>query len=266
MKDFTQELDKFVKLLKDKTNFAFTRFSDGELHMLQGKPFFIKNNLTLSNGNLCSGYWGDEELKTFDPIQDKKCQDKLIEAFKHRQYNYYKGICCKCCVGEKDWKWQFDTLLEENLNDEFLTWSNLCINSNYKKYMQDIVPHFSNSPIVIVCNEKSDISGLPFHKNIVKWFPIGNNCHSQNFDLIDLMKEWTKNNNIKNHIFLFSAASLSNYLIYELYKENPENTYFDIGSTLNPMMNLNGWIGSRAYLMDYWKGLPNHYSMKKCIW
>lgn len=266
MKDFTLEVDKFTKMLENKENFAFTRFSDGELHMLQGKPFFIRNDMTLSNGRLCKGFWGNEELKTFDPDADKKCQDKLIESFKHRQHNYFKGVCCRCCVGEEDFKWQFDNLLEETPDDEFLTWSNLFINSNYREYMKSIVPTFSNRPVVIVSNEKSNIEGLPFYKNVVKWFPIGNNCHSNHFDLIDEMKQWTKDNNIENHLFLFSAASLSNYLIYELYKQNDNNTYFDIGSTLNPMMELDGWVGSRAYLLDYWKGQPNHYSMMKCVW
>jgi hypothetical protein len=266
VKDFNADFYKFYAKIRIGENFAFTRFSDGELHMLQGKPFFIKNNSTLTDGRLCQGYWGNEELKSFDPDKDQKCQDKLIECFKHREYNYFKGICCKCCVGEKNWKWQFENLLEEKPNDEFLTWSNLFINGNYEEYMSKIVPLFSNIPIIIVCNENSDISGLPFYKNIIKWFPVGSNCHSNNFDLIEEMKVWSKENDIQNHMFLFSAASLSNYLIYELYKQNNNNTYFDIGSTLNPMMKLNGWVGSRAYLLGYWTNQPNNYSVMKCVW
>ena len=33
---------------------------------------------------------------------------------------------------------------------------------------------------------------------------------------------------------------------------NNKNTYIDIGSTLNPMLKMEGWKGSRAYLREYW--------------
>ena len=80
------------------------------------------------------------------------------------------------------------------------------------------------------------------------------------------MSEWISKNKIENHLFLFSAASLSNLLIYELYKKFPNNIYMDIGSTLNPMLKLDGWVASRGYLRGYWMNQPDPYFFQDCEW
>ena len=80
------------------------------------------------------------------------------------------------------------------------------------------------------------------------------------------MKHWIHKEKTQDCLFLFSAASLSNLLIYELYKEFPNNTYMDIGSTLNPMVGLDGWKGSRGYLRGYWLNEPNPYFFDDCEW
>ena len=41
MKTFADEIKKFRELLVNKTNFAFTRFSDGELFVLQNKEVIL---------------------------------------------------------------------------------------------------------------------------------------------------------------------------------------------------------------------------------
>ena len=93
-----------------------------------------------------------------------------------------------------------------------------------------MVPLFNNTKNVYVCNRLANINNLPFET--VKDFRIGQNCQVNDYGLIEKMISWISENNINDHVFLFSAASLSNYLIYELYKQFPNNTYLDIGSTL----------------------------------
>lgn len=266
MKNFTNEIYKFANLLLGEECFAFSRFSDGELRMMQSVPIIIEKNRALNNGVEVNGYWGEEELKNFDPETDKEYQTILTECFKFRKHNYFKGICCKCCVGHQDWDWQFEHVLEEEPDDPHLTWANLCINNNYRSYLKEIVPRFSEYPVVVVANRSSKLEGLPFYNNIVKWFPIGNNCYKEDYHLIEEMKEWVATNKVTKHLFLFAAASLSNYLIYELYKNYEDNTYFDIGSSLNPMMGLDGWRGSRGYLLDYWENKPDAYARRICEW
>ena len=62
-KEFKKDLIDLVVSLKNKEKFAFTRFSDGELYILQNKKIFIKNKKCFLRGEEHDGYWGDEELK-----------------------------------------------------------------------------------------------------------------------------------------------------------------------------------------------------------
>ena len=75
-----------------------------------------------------------------------------------------------------------------------------------------------------------------------------------------------KANDIKDHTFLFSAASLSNLLIYALYKEFDDNQYIDIGSALSPLLGLKGWRGTRVYLRCYWEGERNPIITQEDSW
>ena len=99
-------------------------------------------------------------------------------------------------------------------------------------------------------NNQFLIEKLPF--KVVKDFRIGSNCFIDNYDIIEEIKEYINVNNITDHVFLFSAASLSNLLAHQLYEMNNKNTYIDVGSTLNPIMDMTGWTGTRTYLNQYW--------------
>jgi hypothetical protein len=48
-------------------------------------------------------------------------------------------------------------------------------------------------------------------------------------------------------------------LSHQLWDDNKENIYLDIGSTLNP------WIQSEGFKRNYYNGDPQ-YSNKVCIW
>jgi hypothetical protein len=262
MKDFKDDFIHFMKMLKTKQHFAFSRFSDGELRILQNKKLVIADTTAFVNGQVHFGSWGQEEHKEFIPEKDIVFRQKLIDSFKRKQQNYYKGICCRCCVGQQDFDWQFNNGLERD--DPHLTWSNLLINGNSPQFIENMLPIMKSYPVVYVCNETANLNKLPL--NLVKDFRIGNNCHVTNASLPQEMKSWVADNNIKNHLFLFSAASMSNLCIHELYISFPENTYMDIGSTLNPMLDMDGWKGSRGYLRGYWLKQPDTYSNRECIW
>jgi len=260
MKDFYDDFNNVLEMIKSKQPFAFTRFSDGELYMMQNRKFKIEKDKVFLREQAHSGHWGEEELKEFIPEEQQMYREKLIETFKFVKHNYIKGISCKCCVGEEDWKWQDQHLK----SDEQLTWANLLINGNYVNFVEQMVPEFNNYDVVYICNHMANVDNLPFE--IKKTFRIGNNCHVNDYALIEEVKNWVKVNDIKNHLFLFSAATLTNYMIYELYKEYDQNTYMDIGSTLNPIMDMTGWVSSRAYLRAYWLKENNQYINMKCVW
>ena len=86
------------------------------------------------------------------------------------------------------------------------------------------------------------------------------------YDTAQLVKNYIKENKLTDHIILCSAASLSNFIIHDCYKDNPNNTYLDIGSCLNPLLNLEGWKHTRGYLTSYWYGVNNHFGKQVDVW
>lgn len=260
-KDFRGDLYYLAGKLKTHEPFAFTRFSDGELLIMQNRRIIIDEHVVFAHDHWGQGHWGPEELKTFDPAKDVKLREELLTTFKHQQPNYWKGICCKCCVGEENFNWQFQHISKD---EEYLTWANLFLNGNYRTYVEQVVPLMKTYPVVMVCNGLAKLESLPFKP--VKDFRVGKNCHVNDRGLVEELHNFVEHNHREGHLYLFSAASLSNLLIHDLFKSFPNNTYLDIGSTLNPMMGLEGWKGSRDYLRGYWMNEKNALSEKLCVW
>lgn len=251
-KDFRQDFNKLLSKLKQGEHFAFTRFSDGELRIMQNTELKLAKDHNIVLGQTNSAPYASENLKHFIPEKHSFYRDKLMEAYRFKKHNYYVGLSCRCCVGDQDFQQMLDWY-EGDTNSEFLTWSNLLLNGNYDEYKQHFIPEFSKRKVVIICNENAQIENLPFTP--VKDFRVGPYCFVNDYGLIDTVKNWIKDNNIKDHVFLISAASLSELLIHQLFEVNNDNTYIDIGSTLNHYLNIDS---NRGYL----KGS----NRKMCIW
>lgn len=271
VKDFTQELFKFVDKLKNQEPFGFSRFSDGELRILQNKELILNNNgIKIGTHENTHGWTRPVyDQKHFDPTNHAWVRKKLIDCLSYKQKNYYKGICCKCCLSgqhglsvEQEFQQQLD-LAQSGINDESLTWANLFLNSNYPQYLEHVLPYFFNYDVYLVVNEHAKLDKVPFP--IVKDFRVGNNCMVNDINLIDELKEEIKTNNIKNSLFLISAATLTNFIVRDLFEFEKSNTYIDIGTTLQPYFQL---PSDRRYIQGYWHGDPNGRQdlMKKCIW
>ena len=265
LKTFSGEFDKFLNKIQNKENFAFARFSDGELFMLKGEKVVLAEDHYVTGNLRGTGVYPKEEQKEFDPLRDKFYQDKLIEALSFRKEGYYKGltgIVDEDIAGKDSFKFQLDLYGEGD--NEHLTFSNVFINNNYPRFLSEIVPELQKRPVVFIVNEAADITKLGFE--VIKDFRIGSNCIINDYHLVEEIKSWIKSNNITNTIFLFSASTLSNYIIHECYKECSDNTYLDIGSSMSPWMNLSGWKYTRAYLQHWVLGMQNKYGTQEDIW
>ena len=240
MKDFKQDFKKLFKKFQNSENFAFSRFSDGELRIMENTEL-----------KLAGGY-AKETHKHFIPSEHAFYREKLMDAYRFKKHNYYVGLSCRCCVGNKDFN-QMLQWYEGDTSSEFLTWSNLMLNGNYPDYLRSFVPEYSNKKIVIICNENAKINKLPF--SVEKDFRVGYNCFINNYSIIEEIKNWIDQNNISGYVFLLSASSLSNLLIHQLYKHCDTNTYIDIGTTLNHFLGIDG---KRGYLTGR--------NRKICIW
>lgn len=263
MKTFKGEFDRVLKLLKDPENFAFTRFSDGELFIMQNKTVILANDHYVTGEVKGPNIYTEEEQKEFLPDRDQKYREKLIECFMHTQHNYFKGICTGTDphVGDEN----FDYQIELHGGDhKTLTFSNLLINANYKHFIEEMAPLFAERDIIYVVNKLAITEQLPFR--IKKKFEIGSNCMINDYRVTEDVKEYIAKNNIKDHIILCSAASLSNFVIYENFKENSQNTFLDIGSCLNPLLGLEGWKYTRGYLTHYWLGSNSPFGTQVDQW
>ena len=261
--DFTKDFDFLLNKLEKQKNFAFTRFSDGEMHIMQNKTVVLADNHYITGDFKGQNRYTKEEHKEFYPEKHQKYREKLIECYKHNQDNYYKGICTStdAHVGYDEFEWMIEL---HGGDHENLTFANLLINANYSRFIEELIPLIANRKILYVVNEMADTSKLPF--DIEETFLIGANCPINNYDTTDKVKEYIEKTNSRDAIVLCSAATLSNYIIYEAFKVNPNNTYLDIGSCLNPLLGLEGWKYTRGYLTGYWLNSGSPYQNQVDVW
>ena len=263
MKNFTTAFDILLNKIERKDNFAFTRFSDGELFILQDKTLILADNHYVTGEITGPNRYTKEEHKEFYPDKHQFYREKLIECYRHNQNGYYKGICTSTDghVGKENFDWMIDF---HGGDHENLTFANLLINANYKRFVEELIPLLQNREVIYVVNELADTSKLPFE--ISKEFIIGSNCMINNYDTSESVRKYIEDNNITDAIILCSAASLSNFIIYDCFKNNPNNTFLDIGSCLNPLLSLEGWKYTRGYLSGYWLNSRSPFARQVDIW
>lgn len=259
-KSFVNEFYHLLKLLEAGTPFAFNRFSDGELFILQNKELVLGDNLIKIGDQTRGGPYKKEDFKHYDPQEHGFYRDRLIEALQHRQDKYFKGLGCPCCIGKNDFLWQFQ-MLSEDVCDAHLTWANLLVNGNYPRFLEEMYPVFCRYRTVYICNDSADLSSLPF---VVKDFRVGYNAMINDYGKIQEIADWIRANNIENHLFIFSASTFSKFAIHQLFRDFPRNTYIDVGTTLNGFIRMST---ERQYLGDYWyeKNSPSDI-YKICRW
>jgi hypothetical protein len=256
-KSFVGDFYLLLDLLKRREPFAFNRFSDGELFILQEKELILDDKQVKVGTKVEDARYQSEDFKRFHPEEHSFHRDRLVDSFRFRKKQYFKGLSCRCCVGDENFRWQHDFHGEP---DENFTWANLLVNGNYGRFIHEMYPVFNGYKTVFVCNEKADLSAFPF---VVKDFRVGYNAMINDYGLIETMKEWIGENRIEGHLFLFSASTFSKLAIHQLYEHHGGNTYVDVGTTLNPFMHMRI---DRSYLKSFWLGEKGKDIRKICIW
>ena len=249
-KNFVEHFYLLLDKVKSGENFSYLRFSDGEMHILMNRSVIVGDSWWSIDGNRRRGSYDSINYKDVDSVKDKYFFDALKESYQYHDKNYFVGLSCRCCVGGKNFKWMVNF---RGGDDEHLTWANLLINANFRRFNTEMLPLFKDKKIVFLGNENMDISKLPFE--VIKDFRVGQNCMVNNFNISEDMIQWMKENDIKNHLFLFSASSLSEILIHKLFLFNKENTYIDIGTMFNLYFGIDT---NRGYL--------HGKNRRICIW
>jgi len=241
MKTFDGDFYKFLNKLKNGEHFSLSRWGDGELRILEDIPIDLRNK-------------GNGEFR-FDPNISEYDEVKRIlnDSFTYKSNEYYIGIACPCCQGVE----KFIHMKQKSGQDEdHLTWANIFVNANYRKTLTEFIPELNKHNVNLVINNNSKINGLPFEPHEV-WY-VGTDAWYANYDVCDKIIEYIIKYNVKNEIFLFAAGPLANILTYKLSLCSAENTYIDIGSILDPYLQL---LLTRRYHLGVLEVLN-----KVCVW
>ena len=236
MKIFIEEIEILFERLKSKNPFSFSKYADGEWLAMTGE--------VANPGNF---EWSIRPTET----EYIKSINQLIESFKYKDDEYYVGISCPCCQGNKHEHMK----IFSGQNEDNLTFANIFVNSNYRFYLDNFIPYFSElDNIILVANRVTDTSKLPF--NVEKFYPVDYNAWIDNIDLVDIIIEDIKDTEGK--LFLFSCGPFGNILAHRLWESNKRNQYLDVGSTLDP------WTKSNRLDGKYYSN--NENERMTCIW
>jgi hypothetical protein len=146
---------------------------------------------------------------------------------------YYIGVACKCCVGEDKFNYMKQL---SGQNESKLTWANIFVNANYKYFTTDFVSALQGKNVILVGNYNGKLENLPF--KIKHYIGVGPDAWITDYYVSRLLRTMMDETKTMDHIFLFAAGPLANILTYELWNHNKNNTYIDIGSTLDKYLGL----------------------------
>ncbi len=237
--DMENEFEAMLSRLEKGNHFAFSRFGDGEMHAL------INHQFTCAQWQL-SG----RKVEDF--------QQALAQGLCYQHPDYIVGIPCSCNEHIDG----FRKHLAENypLHNTTKTFAYLFTNAMHKRLQNELIPAMTKYPIILVANEKTNLTHFKKCGFDVKHFvPISHNAWQNYRSITKSVQRYTQSNNPENHLFLVSAGPVANVIIPAIHKDHPKNTYIDIGSSIDQQLGLPQ--GARNYLKaSGWKKLA------RCIW
>ena len=239
-KNFKEDFDIFLNKLKNKESHSIVRFWDWEMFVIEWTTIDLSEKL-----------WWEHKYIPWNE-EDEKSRWQLTESLLYKDDNYFVWIPCKCCV----WLDRHIEIKNKSKQiEENLTWANIFVNSNYKKFKDEYIKELSNHDIVMIVNKNAKVDQLPFAKNIQKTFYVWWNSWVNDLWIIQEIKDYAKTRS--NTIFLFCAWVLSNIAIYELHKTKTNNTYLDMWSVFDDMM----WLWATRWYLNWADTLE-----KVCVW
>jgi hypothetical protein len=228
IEDFYQLLNK----LRKNQTFTFVRFSDGEIEILNDSKFHLgESGISWSRG-ISNLVYPNYDHKNFDPALDSELKRALVLSAKYSSTGYIKGIPARHNKSPQS------TDLMRKLNgysDENLTFADLFMNANYKKFLSEFLPELiKRDDVALVGNFRMSTQ----HLN-PKWthIKIPDHAFAEFPNIVDRLLVQIEALT-SGGIVLCSASSLSNILGHRLHEAGGAQTFIDIGTTLHPQAGM----------------------------
>ncbi len=225
-----KDIEKFCSMIKNKDPFCFVRYSDGEMEIIRNRYLKIEGGRTYFKGKISKNNFTEIDSKEFDPKRDNCIREDLLKSAVVRMPFYYKGLPHKRFKKDRDL-----VLTIHGGLDEYITFADLLINSNYYFFRKKIIPLFGEyEDIFVVANYRSKPIDILKKSNHIK---IPDNLFS-NYKSI---KREILNNLLKvpsGSLILSSASSLSNIIGCQLFRKRNDITFIDVGTAINDLLSL----------------------------
>lgn len=230
--DLRYEYDRFMGMLKRGENFVLTRSGDGEIGIILGREFKAQEG------------WEA-------PGRETKLGRDLLESYSLCGENVYHGVSCPCCDPSA-----FMWYVQHVKDPTHITFSNLWVNSNYSRFIEDFETLSRDAIVIANYNSRGKKYG---NLNILDYYTVSDDCISfwenEAKELLDRVNaDYGKRDGI---LYLISCGPMSNPMIAELYKNNPNNCYIDFGSCIDTY-TYDGRM-TRPYMKP-----ETHYARKRC--
>lgn len=218
MGDFNSDFNYFWGLINNNINFTFARYADGEVMLMKGQA--------VSDGTQASSI---DKWKA--PNTLTKVGEQLLKTLNHVEDNYYYAIS-STSDNINDY-----TFLKNNIKqkEDKLTFVNLWINANYNLMLKNISTN--KREVILICNKDAKKENFPF--NVIDITPFPDDCVNfwEENGTIFIDEVIGKYSSMTNQLFFISCGPISEIIIDSLYKENPNNTYVDVGSSIDEFVH-----------------------------
>ena len=225
-----KDIANFCSMIKNKVPFCFVRFSDGEMEIIRNRYLKIEGGRTYFKGKICKNNFSEMDSKEFDPKRDNCIREDLLKSAIIRMPKYYKGLPHKRFKNDRDL-----VLTIHGGLDEYITFADLLINSNYYFFRENILPLFGKyKDIFIVANYRAKPIDILRKSNHIKipdnLFPKYNTVKREILDTLLKVPSGS--------LILSSASSLSNIIGCQLFRKRKDITFIDVGTAINDLISL----------------------------
>ena len=198
-------MDYFLNKIKKGIPFSLSRFADGEYYVLEDKPLTNIDNWTFMKGSIL-------------------CQH-LNDSLKMVKTNFFYGIS-----GLSDDESTCNYYYSKILNPHTITYANVFVNQNFYKWRAFLESTVMNC-VLISPSSFGKIGAISVIEHVQIDPFLVNTWDTKYQEYFDIMEALGKK--YMGTLFLISAGPISCIFIQKLYQANPNNTYIDVGSSID---------------------------------